>query len=96
MVQIDRPTGFLSICQIAIPSTALLYAAYKYDNQTRGTLDWVVMCRSFGNLEFRNFKKPDFLLNSKLSLQATHFVDKFGQSVRKLLKQSCLSQIGFV
>ena len=96
MVQFDRSTGFLFICQIAIPSTALLYPAYKYDNQTRGTLDWVVMCRSFGNLKFRNFKKPEFLLNSKLSLQATHFVDKFGQSVRKLLKQSCLSQIGFV
>ena len=95
MVQFDRSTGFLSICQIAIPSTALLYAAYKYDNQTRGTLDWVPF-RSFGNLKFLNFKKPEFLLNSKLSLQATHFVDKFGQSVRKLLKQSCLSQIGFV
>ena len=40
MVQFDRSTGFLSICQIATPSTALLYAAYKYDNQTRGTLDW--------------------------------------------------------
>ena len=85
------PTGFLSICQMAIPNTA----AYRYDNQTRGTLDWVVMSRSFGNLEFRNFKKPEFLLNRKLRLQATNFADKFGQSVRKLLNQSCLCQIGF-
>ena len=41
------PTGFLSICQIVVPSTALLYPAYKYDNQTRGTLNWVVTYRSF-------------------------------------------------
>ena len=32
------PTEFLSICQIVVPNTGLLYPAYKYDNQTLGTL----------------------------------------------------------
>ena len=41
------PTEFLSICQIVVPNTALLYPAYKHDNQTLGTLNWVVIYRSF-------------------------------------------------
>ena len=51
------PTRFLSICQIVVPSTTLLYPAYKCDNQTRGTLNWVVIYRSFGHLEFPTFEE---------------------------------------
>ena len=36
------PTGFLCrVCQIVLASSALLYPAYKYNNQTRGTVPWI-------------------------------------------------------
>ena len=49
-----------------VPSTALLYPAYKYDNQTLGTLIWVVIYCSFrGTWNFRHLKNAEFLLNRK-------------------------------
>ena len=52
--------------KIVVPSTALLYPAYKNNNQTRGGLSRVCttgMC-PLSKWNFRNFK-PEFFLNGK-------------------------------
>ena len=52
-----RPKCLILFDKIFVPSIALLYPAYKNNNQTRGTIP-------LGSWNFWNFK-PEFLLNGK-------------------------------
>ena len=56
------------IDKIVVLSTALLYPAYKNNNQTRGGLGRVCaieMYRSIGHVEFPKFQTGIFSLNGK-------------------------------
>ena len=54
--------------KIVVPSTALLYPAYKNNNQTRGGLGRVCatgIYRSTGHVEFSKFQTGVFSLNGR-------------------------------
>ena len=72
-VLFDRNIGTTLICpftfdKIVVLSTALLYPAYKNNNQTRGGLGRVCaieMYRSIGHVEFPKFQTGIFSLSGK-------------------------------
>ena len=55
----DGPKCLFPFDKIVVSTTALLYAAYKNNNQTRGGLGWVYatgMYRSIGRVKFPKFQ----------------------------------------
>ena len=68
VISVGRTKISLTVLQIVVPSTAILYIAYKNNNQTRGGLNRVcatgTMYSSIGHLEYPKFQ-TEFLLNGK-------------------------------
>ena len=63
VILVSRTKMSLSIWQIVVPSTALLYPAYKSNKQMHGGLGWVCatgMYRSIGRVEFPKCQTGNF------------------------------------
>ena len=78
--------------KIVVPSTALLYPAYKNNNQTRGGLGRVCatgMYRSIGHVEFPTFQMG-LLLNGKHPIFR---ISRFGRYSDKPLRLTLITNI---
>ena len=86
------PRGPFPFGKIIVPSTALLYPAYKNNNQTRGGLGRVCatgMYRSIGHVEFPTFQMG-ILLNGKHPIFR---ISGFGRYSDKPLRLTLITNI---
>ena len=89
VILVSQTKMSLSIWQIVVPSTALLYPAYKNNNQMHGGLGWVCatgMYRSIGRVEFP--KCQTGILVAWKRLRATTF-PQFMKQFAASSKQGC-------
>ena len=77
VVHFDRTKISLSVWQIVVPSTALLYPGYKNNNQARGGLVRVCatwMYRFIRHVKFPNFQTLEWKAPSNSSVSPTGWV----------------------